>query len=97
MIENGPSACKLKDSKGYLPAHVACSYRCSLEKLRMLLNVHPKSLIERTNEGDTLLSLAKANKYLARPLIRELERMVEMALQKVMQEYRLYDKSGGGT
>jgi len=67
----------------------------------MLLNVHPKSLIERTNEGDTLLSLAKANKYLARPLIRELERMVEMAnrdgLQKVIQEYHLYGKSGGGT
>ena len=97
MIENGPSACKLKDSKGYLPAHVACSYRCSLEKLRMLLKAHPEFLIERTDEGDTLLSLAKAFKYCARPLIRELERMVEMALQKVMQEYRLYDKSGGGT
>jgi hypothetical protein len=58
MIQNGPQACFMKDKKGYLPAHVACSRHCSPEKLRMLLHVHPESLLAKTNDGQTLLSLA---------------------------------------
>jgi hypothetical protein len=58
MIQNGPQACFMKDKKGYLPAHVACSRHCSPEKLRMLLHVHPESLLAETNDGQTLLSLA---------------------------------------
>jgi hypothetical protein len=58
MIENGRVACFMKDKKGYLPAHVACSRHCSPEKLRMLLAVNPGSLYEKSDNGHTLLSLA---------------------------------------
>lgn len=58
MIEEGKSACFMKDKKGYLPAHVACSRHCSPAKLRMLLSVNPGSLHARTFTGQTLLSLA---------------------------------------
>jgi len=57
---HGRQACYLKDKKGYLPAHVACSRHCSPEKLRMLLDAYPESLFAETNEGHTLLSLAKS-------------------------------------
>mmetsp|Transcript_37831 Transcript_37831/g.91744 ORF Transcript_37831/g.91744 Transcript_37831/m.91744 type:complete len:406 (+) Transcript_37831:768-1985(+) len=58
MIQYGPQACFMRDKKGYLAAHVACSRHCSPEKLRMLLAVHPESLVAKTNDGQTLLSLA---------------------------------------
>lgn len=58
MIQNGPQACFMKDKKGFLPAHVACSRHCSPEKLRMLLHIHPESMLAKTNDGQTLLSLA---------------------------------------
>lgn len=58
MIQYGPQACFMRDKKGYLAAHVACSRHCSPEKLRMLLAVNPESLVTRTNDGQTLLSLA---------------------------------------
>ena len=58
MIQYGPQACFMRDKKGYLPAHVACSRHCSPEKLRMLLAVNPESLMSKTNDGQTLLSLA---------------------------------------
>ncbi|CAJ1937892.1 unnamed protein product [Cylindrotheca closterium] len=58
MIQYGPQACFMRDKKGYLPAHVACSRHCSPEKLRMLLAVHPESLVAKTNDGQSLLALA---------------------------------------
>jgi len=80
MIENGPQACFMKDKKGYLPAHVACSRHCSPEKLRMLLNVNPKSLYSTTNDGKTLLSLAQSTATKSHPnfaLIEELHQQLQ--------------------
>jgi hypothetical protein len=48
----------MKDKKGYLPAHVACSRHCSPEKLHMLLRINRGALTAKTHSGDTLLSLA---------------------------------------
>ena len=59
MIDQGNQACFMKDKKGYLPAHVACSRHSSPEKLRMLLAVNPGALFERTEDGDTLMDLAR--------------------------------------
>ena len=70
----------MRDKKGYLPAHVACSRHCSPEKLRMLLAVNPGSLYERTNDGRTLLDLAKAKATKSHPnyaLVDELNRQIQ--------------------
>jgi hypothetical protein len=77
MIENGKQACFKKDKKGYLPAHVACMRHCSPEKLLMLLKANPGSLTAKTNEGQTLLSLAIQSATKSHPnyaLIDELQR-----------------------
>lgn len=79
MITNGPQACFMKDKRGFLPAHVACSRHCSPEKLRMLLEVNPQSLWAKTDEGDTLLSLATSTATKSHPnyaLIDELNRQL---------------------
>lgn len=60
MIDLGTEACFMKDSKGYLPAHIACSRHCSPVKLQMLLDVHPGALYDKTNDGETCMSLALA-------------------------------------
>lgn len=82
MIENGKQACFKKDKKGYLPAHVACMRHCSPEKLLMLLKANPGSLKARTNEGQTLLSLAMKSATKSHPnyaLIDELQRNLHEA------------------
>ena len=58
MVENGRDACSMKDSKGNLPAHIACSRHCSVEKLKLLLEVNPRALYATTNKGETLITLA---------------------------------------
>ena len=81
LIENGKEACFMTDKKGYLPAHVACMRHCSPEKLRMLLAVHPGSLYEKTDEGETLLSLATSTATKSHPnyaLIDELNRQMQL-------------------
>ena len=75
MIKNGPSACKMKDIEGLLPAHLVCYRGGSVDKLMMVLNVYPQALMDRTNKCDTLLSLAKAHKDTPRDLICLLEAM----------------------
>ena len=82
MIESGREACFMKDKKGFLPAHVACSRHCSPEKLRMLLNVNPSSLYEKSVSGQTLLSLATSTATKSHPnyaLIDELNRQLHLA------------------
>jgi hypothetical protein len=82
IIEKGPSACFMRDKKGYLPVHVACTRHCSPEKLDMLLTVNPASLLERTGDGATILQLAKSNKTASHPnqtLIEDIERRLEQA------------------
>ncbi|KAL7562251.1 hypothetical protein ACA910_004057 [Epithemia clementina (nom. ined.)] len=77
MIKRGSQACFMRDKKGWLPAHVACSRHCSPDKLRMLLNVNPAALHERTYAGETLLKLASAGATRSHPnfaLIEELHR-----------------------
>lgn len=69
----------MKDKKGYLPAHIACSRHCSPEKLRMLLSVNPTALYDKTNRGETLLTLATSTATKAHPnyaLIDELNRQL---------------------
>jgi hypothetical protein len=82
MIEHGSDACFMRDKKGYLPAHVACSRHCSPQKLRMLISVNPGSLYERTKKGDTLLSLATSTATKSHPnyaLIDELNRQLHIS------------------
>lgn len=82
MIEHGADACFMRDKKGYLPAHVACSRHCSPQKIRMLLSVNPASLYERTNKGETLLSLATSMATKSHPnyaLIDELNRQLRIS------------------
>jgi hypothetical protein len=82
MIEHGSDACFMRDKKGYLPAHVACSRHCSPQKLRMLISVNPASLHERTDKGDTLLSLATKMATKSHPnyaLIDELNRQLHIS------------------
>jgi hypothetical protein len=67
MIDKGPDACFIKDKKGFLPAHIACSRHCSPEKLHMLMAVNPQALYEETNDGDTLLSLASTTATKSHP------------------------------
>ena len=80
MVNNGHEACFMKDKKGYLPAHVACSRHCSPEKLHMLLKVNRAALTAKTNSGDTLLSLAVKTATRTHPnyaLIDDLKRRLE--------------------
>ena len=80
MIENGRAACFIKDRNGYLPVHVACCRHCSPEKLQMLLNVNPRSLFDKTNQGETILDLAKKTATKAHPnyaLIIELHHQLD--------------------
>ena len=60
MITMAPKACFMRDKKGWLPIHMACSRHCSPEKLRMLLEANPASLHAKTPEGESLLCLAKS-------------------------------------
>jgi hypothetical protein len=81
MIEKGTQACFVKDKKGYLPAHVACSRHCSPAKLLMLLAVNPHALYTRTAKGDTLMDLATKTASKSHPnyaLIDELKRQLEL-------------------
>lgn len=80
MVQYGADACFMKDKKGYLPAHVACSRHCSPEKLHMLLKVHKAALTAKTNSGDTLLTLAIKSATRSHPnyaLIDDLKRRLE--------------------
>lgn len=82
MIETAPRACSMKDRKGYLPAHVACSRHCSPEKLQMLLEVHPQALDAKTNDDKSLLGLATGTATKSHPnyaLIGDLRRRLSRA------------------
>eukprot|EP00535_Pseudo-nitzschia_heimii_P002255 CAMPEP_0197185068 /NCGR_PEP_ID=MMETSP1423-20130617/11121_1 /TAXON_ID=476441 /ORGANISM="Pseudo-nitzschia heimii, Strain UNC1101" /LENGTH=301 /DNA_ID=CAMNT_0042636031 /DNA_START=598 /DNA_END=1503 /DNA_ORIENTATION=- len=86
MIQYGRRACFMRDKKGFLPAHVACSRHCSPEKLEMLLQVNPDSLFAETEDGRTLLGLAKSTATKTHPnyaLISDLERRVKIASSRV--------------
>lgn len=68
MIEKGKRATYMKDKKGYLPIHVAVSRHVSPDKLRMLLDANPKSIVEKTNDGMTLLGLAQQTATRSHPV-----------------------------
>jgi hypothetical protein len=105
MIQAGPQACFMKDRKGYLPSHVACSRHCSPEKLQMLLNVNPASLFATTNNGHTLLSLATSTATKSHPnyaLIDDLRRRLDytgtpqVGHHKLVPTYSVGDDSHTG-
>jgi hypothetical protein len=76
----------MKDKKGYLPAHVACSRHCSPAKLRMLLKINPNALIETTNDNQTLFSLAQTTATPAHPnhaLIDEIRQQLQKNVNKI--------------
>lgn len=82
MIQYGRRACFMRDKKGFLPAHVACSRHCSPEKLEMLLQVNSESLFAETYDGSTLLGLAIATATKSHPnntLISDLKRRLMIA------------------
>lgn len=82
MIGRGRQACFMYDKHGFLPAHVACSRHCSPEKLQMLLDANPASLLEKTTDSRTLLDLAKAKATKSHPnfaLISDIERRLKLA------------------
>ena len=85
----------MKDKKGYLAAHVACSRHCSPEKLQMLLSVNPDSLFAITDDGQSLLSLAMSTATKSHPnyaLIDDLhQRYTAAAAEKL--EYAVRSKS----
>jgi len=88
MIDWGEKACFMKDKKGWLPAHVACSRHCSPEKLNMLLKVNPDAVFEETNNGETLLALAEATKTVTHPnnaLIDMLKREMDRSVPPLQQ------------
>lgn len=96
MIEKGSRACFMRDKKGYLPAHVACSRHCSPEKLQMLLAVNPKALFETTKAGKTLLDLATASATKSHPnyaLIDELNSQLALADSHVHNNKKVIDRS----
>ena len=81
MIQQGRNACFIRDKKGWLPAHVACSRHCSPEKLRMLLEANPDSLYAKGGVGETILDLAKATATKSHPnyaLIEEIQKHMEI-------------------
>lgn len=100
IIEKGGQACFMKDKKGYLPAHVACSRHCSPEKLRMLLAVNPQSLFDKTNKGETILDLAKSTATKSHPnyaLIDELNRQLPDSMVRVSSEEESDNRSRLGS
>ncbi|KAG7367034.1 ankyrin repeat domain protein [Nitzschia inconspicua] len=83
MIQQGAQACFMRDKKGFLPIHVACSRHCSPEKLQMLLEVNPGSLYATTNDGDGLLDLATKHSTKSHPnyaLIDDLRRRLQLSI-----------------
>lgn len=81
MLSTGKRAAKIKDKNGYLPAHIAASRHVSPDKLQMLLNANPDSISARTDDGRTLLSLAKSSATESHPNYRLIE-----ALKKAMRQ-----------
>lgn len=70
MIAQGKQATYVRDKSGYLPAHIAASRHVSPDKLRMLLEANPDSIMARTNDGMTLLSLAQTTATASHPNYR---------------------------
>ena len=80
MLSVGKQAAKIKDKNGYLPAHIAASRHVSPGKLQMLLEAYPDCITQRTNDGHTLLSLARSAATKSHPNYRLIE-----SLKKAMQ------------
>ncbi len=86
----------MRDKKGFLPVHVACSRHCSPEKLEMLLQVNPASLFAKTDDGRSLLDLAQSTATKSHPnyaLINEIERRLQIASLAVMNQLNVQDQT----
>ena len=100
MIVMAPKACFMRDKKGWLPIHMACSRHCSPTKLRMLLEAYPSSLHAKTPEGESLLCLAKSRATKSHPnhaLISELKTQLKSwKSDQVANESRIEEVALGG-
>ncbi len=70
----------MRDKNGFLPVHLAVGRHCSPEKLDMLLRANPSSLFATTEDGRSLLDLAKKEATKSHPnyaLINEIERRLQ--------------------
>jgi len=79
----------MKDAKGYLPIHVACSRHCSPKKLEVLLKANPDSLFETTYDGNTCLSLAMSTATKSHPnmtLVNEIKKLMSLKIGKAATE-----------
>lgn len=88
MIQSGLEAAKMRDRKGWLPVHVACSRHCSPEKLRLLLSANPTALTAKTDEGETLMDLARRTATRTHP---NFALMTELAKQMHVGPHNLID------
>mmetsp|Transcript_4260 Transcript_4260/g.10127 ORF Transcript_4260/g.10127 Transcript_4260/m.10127 type:complete len:398 (-) Transcript_4260:353-1546(-) len=80
MLHYGRKACFMRDKNGFLPVHLAVGRHCSPEKLDMLLRANPSSLFATTEDGRSLLDLAKKEATKSHPnyaLINEIERRLQ--------------------
>lgn len=87
----------MRDSKGFLPAHCACTRHCSPEKIRLLLDVNPEALFAKSNEGESLMDLTRSTATKAHPnhgLIDELERI--QSLRSLHPERKVPNDAAGG-
>ncbi|KAL3914137.1 MAG: hypothetical protein SGILL_006219 [Bacillariaceae sp.] len=59
LLQMAKKACFMRDSKGFLPIHIACSRHASPHKIAMLLDINPASLHATTDDGQSCLALAE--------------------------------------
>jgi len=68
LIEVCPSASKIRDDKGWLPIHHACRWRSSPEKLKLLIDAYPESVLAKTEQDGLLpMDLVVSNATKSRP------------------------------
>ena len=75
MIQRGKPALLRKDKRGWLPIHVACSRHVSIQKLQLLLDAFPFSVLETTSEGKNVVDLAKESATSKHPNVQLVDRL----------------------
>jgi hypothetical protein len=96
ILKKGQTACRVRDRDGFLPAHVACKYLCSVNVLRVVVAANPLAIFVETNDRSTCLSLAeeetaRKEESLCGGLAAELRKMLEDA--DVLPEFSLLTAS----
>jgi len=95
MVWNGVPATFMKDKNGFLPIHVACSRHCSPPKLDILLAANPDSVVDRTDDGHSPLSLALSTATKSHPnntLVARLKVVLKRRGEDVDEQSRRLDR-----